>query len=563
MAERPSAEGETSQRVSGVWVALVLGYLGMGLSLYQPAMYGIFFSDDLTIIVTNPYVQSLSLDNFLAILDPFGPAVGYAMNYSPVHLWAHALQVHFFGDDMYGYHLVNVLLHVAASLLLVMLLRSARLSLPIAASAGAFFLVHPANVEAVAMVFQLKTTLATALSFGALLLFWRHPLASTLVFALAILTKFTAISALPVACAMVWVRSADSARPFSHLGWLAAWFAVLIAVAIPEFAAFSRAGHGIELEPLDQARTMIAIAMRYLLRAVTAYGVAPFQSIAPVTSWSDPWFWTGLVALSLLAWRSGRALIRRDEEAVWWVMAAGAYAPISQIFLFIYPMADRYLYAVLPGLLGGALLAAREPARRAADWLRPRLGTGLHDSPIAQVAGVALMLGLSLFFVPRSRDYSRDFLSGERASASSARSFPDGIQAWLARVAVAEASKDAEGVAEALRKLHELGFYGFRDLGSFLGSTRSDPAVQAILQEMARKTLRRYEAVDDLFPLELYMVAQAHQELGRLPEAVALLEKAVASKGPRTEELRTVLEETRALLEVEQEVAPASSPRAR
>ena len=45
----------------------------------------------------------------------------------------------------------------------------------IAAAAGAFFLVHPANVEAVAMVFQVKTTLATALSFGALLLLWRYP----------------------------------------------------------------------------------------------------------------------------------------------------------------------------------------------------------------------------------------------------------------------------------------------------------------------------------------------------------------------------------------------------
>ncbi len=551
MAERPSADGEKNQRWNVAWLALVLAFLGVGLSLYQPAMHGRFFSDDMTVIVTNPYIQSLSLENFLAILDPDGAAVGYAMNYAPVHLWAHALEVHFFGEDMYGYHLVNVLLHVAASLLLVMFLQSARLSFPIAAAAGAFFLVHPANVEAVAMIFQLKTTLATALSFAALLLFWRHPFVSTLLFGLAILTKFTAISALPVACAMVWVRSGDSTREVPHLGWLAGWAAVLLAVAIPEFSAFSRAGQGIELEPLDQARTMVAIAMRYLVRAVTSYGVAPFQSIPPVTSWSDPWMWTGLVALALLAWRSVLMLIRREEEAVWWVMAVGAYAPISQVFLFIYPMADRYLYAVLPGLLGGALLAARGPARKAAEWLRPRLGPAAGDYPIARITGIALLLGLALFFVPRSRDYSRDFLTGERAAASSARSFPDGIQAWLAKVSAAEAAKDPAAVEAGLRKLHELGFYGFRDLGAFLKSTKSDPGVTAILQEMARKTLRRYDAVENLFPLELYMVAQGHQELGRLPEAVALLEKAVAANGPRTGELRVVLEETRALLEAE------------
>ena len=51
-------------------------------------------------------------------------------------------------------------------------------------------------------------------------------------------------------------------------------------------------------------------------------------------------------------------LVRRREEGAWWLCAAVGFAPVSQFFPFEFPIGDRYLYFILPGLFGGVTLAA-------------------------------------------------------------------------------------------------------------------------------------------------------------------------------------------------------------
>jgi hypothetical protein len=83
---------------------------------------------------------------------------------------------------------------------------------------------------------------------------------------------------------------------------------------------------------------------------------AAFQEPAPASSWLDPRWLAAIPLGAVLAWRTATGLYARKAEAAWWIGAAAAWAPVSQIFPFLNPIADRYLYFMLPGLIGGASL---------------------------------------------------------------------------------------------------------------------------------------------------------------------------------------------------------------
>lgn len=532
-------------------VLLWLAFSGLAWNLYAPVMQGGFVSDDWVVIVTNPYVQDLSVENVAAIVDPYGPPVAYAMNYSPVHLLFHAVEVELFGDWLTGYHAANVGLHALTAVLLVLLLSASGLHASLAVAAGTLFLAHPANVEAVAMIFQAKTTLSTAFALGALLLFWRHPLAATLLFALALLTKFTAVFALPAAAVMAWTRSADPHARVPRWTWLLAWAALLAVFAIPEFAAFKRAGQGagarIDVDLLEQVRTIVAFAMRYLWMAATSLGVSAFQQPEPASSWLDPWWLAGLVSLGALGWRMGWALHRREEEAGYWMLAVAAFAPVSQIFPFPYPMADRYLYPILPGLLGGVLLAARPPAAHLERSLRRRFDR-LPAIPLARGAGLALLLAVSLGFALRAHERTRVFVSGQTIASESARNYPDGVQAWIARAGQSARRGDAAGAAMALQEVERRGYDFYTSLSGRVAPVRNDPQVREVLDRMAQGWVARLSGIDEPFPFELLALAQAQIQVGQLPEAIATLERALESEPPESPALKRTLQIARARL---------------
>jgi len=512
---------------------LFAGSLGMALLVYGPALEGPFLSDDIHYVAANPYVHDLNASNVWTILQPRGAATVAVVNYSPVQLLLHAAAWELFAERVTGHHVLNVVLHAAASTLLVPLLIASGVPLLAALLAGAFFLLHPANVEAVAWVSQLKSSSAMVLMLLALLAHPRRPGLGAALFALALLAKATAAVALPVAFLLEWSRTGRVRGR-----WLAIWIGVFAAYALIEFSAHQRAGAAAATlyeTPLVLVRTVCALALRYLVMATTSWGASAFHEPAPAWSPLDPWWLASIPAIGLLCWRGFVALRGRREEAAWWIWALVSFGPISQVFPFLYPMADRYLYFILPGLLGGALLAgadlaARLPAARRTASLR-----------VAAAVGVAVCVSFAI----RSHERAAVWRSPALLVAEAARNYPDGVSAHLLRAKLAARSGDAERAVQEIRGAMARGYNRYEQLltdGAF-APIEHDPAFVGVIREIAAGWIESGSNWEEPTQMELRKLASAHVVRGERDRAVDLLRRALEVGGPLDGAIRADLGE--------------------
>ena len=166
--------------------------------------YG-FLSDDFPLIVANPRLQSWSLF-FQNLLTPFFsfPANPQLHYWRPTTLLSYALELRLWGVSPWGFHLTNILLHTANTLLLYLLLKRFRPEGPLPWTASLLFLLHPAHGENIAWISG-RTDLLAFLFLALSLLFRLEyeerkrglPL-SLLFFALALLSKEAALLFLPL-----------------------------------------------------------------------------------------------------------------------------------------------------------------------------------------------------------------------------------------------------------------------------------------------------------------------------------------------------------------------------
>jgi hypothetical protein len=517
---------------------LFAGFAAVDFAVYRDALHGPFLSDDIGYIVTSPYTRELTAASVAAMFDPFGAANLYTANYAPVHLLLTALERNIFAGQVLGYHLVNVAVHALNSVLLVALLLRSRLPAAAALLGGLLFAVHPANVEAVAWISQLKTNGALALSLGALLALRRHPASAAALFTLGLLTKASALFALPMAAVFTWVCGGGKASRRTWR-WLAGWAVISGLYASPQFSSFGTMG-AVEVpayeNPWIHLRSIAGIGTRYLVMAATSCGVSAFQEPEPAFSIADPWWLAALPLSALLIWRTAAALRNRSEEAAYWVGAAAAFAPVSQLFPFLNPIADRYLYFILPGLIGGALFLLVE--------LRDRLGAGVRVS-----RGVAVAVaGLAVFFAVRSAERAKLWVNETFLYVDAARHYPDGGTAAYLDARRAAGRGDTAAAVAALRKAADRGIDRFMvvrdDPG--LAAIRDTQEFRELLREMAGRWIERAERNEHPTPPELRVMAQAHLVRGEVAEARALLERALAAGGPLESVVRAELAALRA-----------------
>ena len=206
--------------------------LGAGLIVavllaYWPALRGDFIFDDDLHIYGNPSVRSA------AGLGDIWFAGGATPQYYPLSFTFFWLGYRLWGLNTLGYHLLNVLLHGTAAVLLWQVLQ--RLKVRGAWLAGAIFALHPVCVMSVAWMTELKNVLSASLALGAAWAYlraaglgvyernrgeskwdWRYYALSLVLFQLALFAK-TAVSFLPVTLLLIaWWRG-------RRMNWPTVW----------------------------------------------------------------------------------------------------------------------------------------------------------------------------------------------------------------------------------------------------------------------------------------------------------------------------------------------------
>lgn len=518
----------------------------VGVFVYGPVLEGEFVSDDFHYVATNEYVHTPSLSNLIAIWNPQSEVTALVANYAPVHLMLHSLEWQLFGSSVQGYHVINVLLHALAAAMLVSLYRRSGIGFLAAAMGSALFLLHPANVESVAWISQIKSGSALSLSLGALLLHPRHPAWALGLFALALLAKPFAAFALIAVALFNWVRASQShdlktieGGASAHWMWLWGWLAVVLLYASVEAWAFSESAAMTPPLYADlwlRLFMIFSVALRYSWMILSGRGLSTFHEPLPVSGILDPWLVGGLVVLSLLGIWAAIALFRRREEGVYLMWAAVSFAPLSGAIPLPYPMADRYLYFVLPGLIGAFLLAGT----RWAIFLSDRWALDGHQRRRARVAFLVIATLALIHAGQLTQSRSRVYISPESLMSDAERNYPEGLVASMRR---ATRAAQEDRFDDAVRYLELARLRGYNQVDRLLrdpsfGPMQSHPGFVAVKHEIADDWIVRLSQKEEISHYTARALAQAYIVKDQYAKAAAVLEDAAARPGPIGDALR-------------------------
>jgi hypothetical protein len=143
----------------------------VAVGTYANSVLNGFAYDDNTIVVGHPVVTEGRVVD--ALTSPYWPQVVNGSGlYRPVTLSSFALEWRLWNGHPAGFHVVNLVVHTAVSLLVFVLILEMSATLP-ALTGAALFAAHPVHSEAVANVVGRAELYSALFVLGACLLFWK------------------------------------------------------------------------------------------------------------------------------------------------------------------------------------------------------------------------------------------------------------------------------------------------------------------------------------------------------------------------------------------------------
>jgi Flp pilus assembly protein TadD len=363
------------------------------LAVYWPVLRQQFVNfDDDVYVLGNRKVQ----DGLTAQSIDWAWTTTRASNWHPLTWLSLQLDGQLYGLKPGGYHLTNLLLHVANTLLLLGFLRRATGAVWRSGLVAALFAVHPLHVESVAWVAERKDVLSTLfwmLTLWGYLLYTRRPgpgrlLGVVLPFALGLLAKPMLVT-LPCVLLLLdyWplrrfpgqadAPPAGSDPATAAPGWLIVEKLPLLALAAASCGMTIYAQHkggamaSLEHFPLSirGANAVLAYA-GYVLKLLWPVHLAPFY---PHPRQMPP-AWQVAAATLLLVGVTAVVLWQRRRRPyllVGWLWYLGTLVPvIGLVQVGLQAMADRYTYVPLIGLFLMVAWGLGEVATYGREWRR-------------------------------------------------------------------------------------------------------------------------------------------------------------------------------------------------
>ena len=392
---------------------------------YLPALDAGFIIDD-SLYVTD----DVRMETVAGLGRIWTEVVGreYQHQYYPLTSTAFWVQYQVWGDQPFGYHLVNVLLHAVNAVLLWRLLR--RLELPGAWLAGAVFAVHPVHVQSVAWVAELKNVLSALLFLWSMLVFvrwfhqdtrkWTGYALGTGLFVAALLSK-TATCLLPAALLVVlwWKCPRLTRRDLAALAPLAVLGAAFVMVTV-----YLETHHGgARGEVFSQSwleRGLIAgralwFYAGHLLWPAGLTFIYPRWTIDTGAWWQYLYPLAALAVVAALWWQRDRIGRGPIAAVAFFVLAIVPMSFVNVAFTRLAWVSDHWQYWASMGLI--ALVVGAAAAQRG-RW-----------RPVAAAAVVCVLAGLTW-------DRCRVYETPERLWRDTIARNP---QAWLAHNNLANA----------------------------------------------------------------------------------------------------------------------------
>jgi tetratricopeptide (TPR) repeat protein len=334
----------------------------VALSAYAGSLRGGFVWDDVGNVVHNVWITGPAHLGaiFTSHVAGFDRELSTAFYRPGMHVVLMATRG-VFGMRPWGFHLVNVLLHAACSVWVVLI---ARVWLDRGAVvAGLVFAVHPVHVESVAWISGITDLSSACFGLGALWLWLRgRDVAGAASFFFALLCKEVAI-AVPALIVLVEPRRVKRWIPYAIAG------ASYLALRWNALGGIAPARRTWNLDPIAYGASALALFSGYVGKLLLPVGLNPAHPFHPARSLADPRAVAGLLLAALLA---AAIVACRREQAV---VVGGALFAISLLpTLYLpalgeTPFAERYLYlpsagfAVLVGFAWEAAYRRREQLR--------------------------------------------------------------------------------------------------------------------------------------------------------------------------------------------------------